>query len=296
MAEEKIDVSNMTLSDVTQKASEKAQAYGEKAEALNSANQKVEEAKQAASEAINDIWNQNSSSTPEEKLKKIEETNKLLEEAEKEAEEAQKELEQSAEEAQKAQEELKAKKDEMEAKRPTDETYVVYTAQIKCMKNKEKDYGMRSSILVLPETHGIFVRGIPQMTVLDNLAEKNIINFGGCCSKENPSTVETAKEIAKQATEEAKKDRNLGEKLVDGFMGFISDVKKAFTGEEDDSVDESLIEICYGECTPILIPGVAWTREKEKVSLNGEAPLLRRCELHCLYGGTIILETSGQPE
>lgn len=296
MAEEKIDVSNMKLSDVTQKASEKAQVHKEKIEASKRADQKLKEAKQAASEAFNDVSNQDFSFIREEKLKKIGETSKLLKEAEKEAEEAQKELEQSAEEAQKAEEELKAKKEEIEAKRPTDKTYVVYTAQIKCMKNKEKDYGMRSSMLVLPETHGIFVRGIPQMTALDNLAEINIINFGGCCSKENPSTVEKAKEIAKQATEEAKKDRNLGEELVDGFMGFISDVKKAFTGEEDDSVDESLIEVCYGKCTPILIPGVAWTREKEKVSLNGEAPLLRRCELHCLYGGIIILETSGQPE
>lgn len=296
MAEEKIDVSNMKLSDVTQKASEKAQAHEEKRVASERANQKLKEAKQAASEAFNDVSNQDFSCIREEKLKKIGETNKLLKEAEKEAEEAQKELEQIAEEAQKAQEELKAKKEEIEAKRPTDTTYVVYTAQIKCIKNKEKDYGMRSSILVLPETHGIFARGIPQMTVLDNLAEINIINFGGCCSKENPYTVEKAKEIAKQATEEAKNDRNWIEVGVDGFMGFISDVKKAFTGEEDDSVDESLIEICYGKCIPILISGVAWTREKERVSLNGEAPLLRRCELHCLYGGTIILETSGQPE
>ena len=291
MAEEKIDVSNLKLSDATQRAGETIQAYYEKAEALENANQKVEEAKKAMGEVVTDIITKDGASE-----EKIEKAKKALEEAEKEAQKAQEELEQSAEEAQKAQEELQAKKEEMEAQRPTDETYVVYTAQMKCMKNKEKDYGMRSSVLVLPQTHGIFVRGIPQMNVFDNLAEQNIINFGGCCSKENPSTVETAKEVAKQATEEAKKDRNLGEKLVDGFMGFVSKVKSVFTGEEDDSVDESLIEMCYGKCTPILVPGVAWTREKEKVSLNGEPPLLRRCELHCLYGGTIILETSGQPE
>ena len=272
MAEEKIDVSNLKLSDATQRAGETVQAYYEKAEALENANQKVEEAKKAMGEVVADIITKDGASEEE-----IEKAKQALEEAEKEAQKAQEELEQSAEEAQKAQEELQAKKEEIEAQRPTDETYVVYTAQMKCMKNKEKDYGMRSSILVLPQTHGIFVRGIPQMTVFDNLAEQNIINFGGCCSKE-------------------KKDRNLGEKLVDGFMGFVSKVKSVFTGEEDDSVDESLIEMCYGKCTPILVPGVAWTREKEKVSLNGEPPLLRRCELHCLYGGTIILETSGQPE
>lgn len=58
------------------------------------------------------------------------------------------------------------------------DTYVVHTAMIRC------SMGMRETYLVLDDTHGVFLRQQPQMTVDDSVGEVNVRCFGGCYSME----------------------------------------------------------------------------------------------------------------
>ena len=53
------------------------------------------------------------------------------------------------------------------------DTYVVHTAMIRC------SMGMRETYLVLDDTHGVFLRQQPQMTVDDSVGEVNVRCFGG---------------------------------------------------------------------------------------------------------------------
>lgn len=280
MGETTIDVSNAKLSDLSDTANACYGDYENKMVAKESADQKVADAQAALDKATSDLYYCDPGAPiPEDKLDAAKEAKEAVESAKEGAAQAEGDLEKAAEDAQAAADQLEAKKKEMEAARPTDMSYVVYTAQTSCK------FGMRPSVIVLPETHGIFVRGIPQMTVKDTIPELNIINFGGCNSVENPSTIAAAKAASEAAKIKAKEDRTFGEKIIDKFMG-----------DGGDEVDDSLIGQCYGECTPMLCVGTSWSKEKEKVSLNGEAPLQRRGELVCNFGGTIILETNGQPE
>mgnify|MGYP000211155743 CR=1 FL=1 len=76
------------------------------------------------------------------------------------------------------------------------DTYVVHTAMIRC------SMGMRETYLVLDDTHGVFLRQQPQMTVDDSVGEVNVRCFGGCYSMENPSTKAEADRIQKAVEEE----------------------------------------------------------------------------------------------
>lgn len=75
------------------------------------------------------------------------------------------------------------------------DTYVVHTAMIRC------SMGMRETYLVLDDTHGVFLRQQPQMTVDDSVGEVNVRCFGGCYSMENPSTKAEADRIQKAVEE-----------------------------------------------------------------------------------------------
>lgn len=72
------------------------------------------------------------------------------------------------------------KKQELRDSRVNDTAYVVHCARIEC------PFGMRESYLALDATHGVLTHQIPQMTVKDMILNTNIINFGGCHSRENP--------------------------------------------------------------------------------------------------------------
>ena len=48
------------------------------------------------------------------------------------------------------------------------DTYVVHTAMIRC------SMGMRETYLVLDDTHGVFLRQQPQMTVDDSVGEVRV--------------------------------------------------------------------------------------------------------------------------
>ena len=56
------------------------------------------------------------------------------------------------------------------------DTYVVHTALMRC------SMGMRETYLVLEDTHGVFLRQQPQMTVEDCIGGVHVRCFGGCYS------------------------------------------------------------------------------------------------------------------
>ena len=63
------------------------------------------------------------------------------------------------------------------------DTYVVHTALMRC------SMGMRETYLVLEDTHGVFLRQQPQMTVEDCIGGVHVRCFGGCYSMENPDAL-----------------------------------------------------------------------------------------------------------
>lgn len=172
---------------------------------------------------------------------------------------------------------LDAYKAKQEFLRPFDKTYVVHWAEIKCSCGLKDN---RPSFLKLEESHGIFVKKIPQLHIMDQKVLENIIVFPGCKSLKNPSVKEAAEAAAKQALVETKRTKT--------WFGFGK--------EREVDVDESLMEECVGECNPIILTSTEWTQGKEKVEINGHAPLLRRSTLLCQHGGIITIDTSGQPE
>lgn len=154
-----------------------------------------------------------------------------------------------------------------------DDTYIVHCAQTTC------DFGMRPSMLVLNRSHGVFLKGMAQVAIQDCKAE-NIICFGGCMSPENPSTIEAAKEIAKEVAEETQID----------FEDQVADI---FTQESEDGKKTMA---CFGECTPEIV-SVEWDKEKEDVYVEpGKKALLGAATLTCKYGGIIRIVSTGQPE
>lgn len=154
-----------------------------------------------------------------------------------------------------------------------DDTYIVHCAQTAC------DYGMRNSMLVLEDSHGVFLKGQAQITIRDCKPE-NIICFGGCMSPENPSTIEAAKEIARDVAEET--DMNFEDQVTDVFM--------------QESEDGKQFMACYGECIPEIV-SIEWDKEKEDVYVEpGKKALIGEATLTCKYGGIIKIITTGQPE
>ena len=222
----------------------------------------------------------------DESFQKKEAAQKAMEEAQAEAQAAEQAMEEAAAAAHAAAVAVEKKKDELRADRDNDMTYVVHCARIECSK------GMRESYLVLGPTHGVKTRQIPQMTIKDILPFINVINFGGCFSMENPS-VKAAAEAAVMAAQKTIEDKH-NEK---GCIGrFFDNVVDWFVGDHEMSVDESLMQQCVGECLSSFPGNAKWEKGHEKVTINGEPVLLRRCSLTCNYGGCITILVSGQPE
>lgn len=222
----------------------------------------------------------------DESFQKKEAAQKAMEAAKAEAQAAEKAMEEAAAEAQAAAEAVENKKEELRRDRDNDTTYVVHCARIECSK------GMRESCLVLGPTHGVKTRQIPQMTIKDILPEVNVINFGGCFSTENPS-VKAAAEAAVEAAQKTIEDKHNQKGCIGRFLDNVVDW---FVGDHEMSVDESLMQQCVGECLAGFPENPKWEKGHEKVTVNGEPVLLRRCSLTCNYGGCITILVSGQPE
>lgn len=219
--------------------------------------------------------------------------------------EANQNLETATANAQAAAEAVEAKKQELRENRKNDTTYVVHCARIEC------PFGMRESYLALGPTHGVLTHQIPQMTVKDMILDQNIINFGGCHSRENP---DVQAEIAKtNEIIEGKKDwrdKVVGyftkewKKRVAVFKTGIS-IGKKLLGIKDKPKTEEEIEAekqqemwsdFVGECNAGFPADGEWLEGHEKVFINGEAVLLRKCSIMCNYGGCVTILFSGQPE
>ena len=154
------------------------------------------------------------------------------------------------------------------------DSYIVHCAQTLCTM------GIRSSYVVLGESHGVFLKQYAQLTIKDIEAYKNIIPFGGCISPENPDTVAEAEKIC--AKVEAETQINYGDCAAE-----------VLTVEREDGTE---VMACAGKCTPI-IAAVEWDKEKEDVFVDkGKKALYGKATLICKYGGIITIETTGQPE
>ena len=203
--------------------------------------------------------------------------------------------------AQAAAEAVEAKKQELRDSRVNDTAYVVHCARIEC------PFGMRESYLALDATHGVLTHQIPQMTVKDMILNTNIINFGGCHSRENP---DVQAEIEKtNAIIESKKDwrddvvgyftKKWNERVTIIKAG-IGLAKKLLGMKKKEKTEEEKLEEMssdfVGECKAQFPADGEWLEGHEKVFINGEPLLLRRCSIMCSYGGCVTILLSGQPE
>ena len=270
------NMSDVSLSDVENTANDAYKAYSDAGSALTSAQEKTSAAEKAYKDAMNQYMFQDGSP---ENYKKMKEAQEALDAAKKEQKAAEKSMKAAAEEAQAAAEAVEQKKDELRRTRHRDTTYVVHCARVECT------HGMRESYLALGETHGVKTRQIPQMIIKDTVLDTNIINFGGCKSKENPTLKAAAEEAARKANEEIEKKK-----------GFLDSVIDFFCGNRKIEVTDSLLEQCMGECKACFPADAEWRRGHRKVFINGEPVLLRRCSVRCIYGGLVTILLSGQPE
>lgn len=273
----------ISLSGLEQMQGEANKKFTESYDAAQKASEKAAAAEEAFYKAAQDYTFGDMS---DESFQKKEAAQKAMEAAQKEAERAQDAMEKAMQDASDAEKAVNDKKDELRRERDNDTTYVVHCARIECTK------GMRESYLVLGPTHGVKTRQIPQMTIKDILPEVNVINFGGCFSTENPS-VKAAAEAAVMAAQKTIEDKHNQKGCVGRFLDNVVDW---FVGDHEMSVDESLMQQCVGECLAGFSKNPKWEKGHEKVTVNGEPVLLRRCSLTCNYGGCITILVSGQPE
>lgn len=189
----------------------------------------------------------------------------------------------AAKKAQDAADDVEKKKEELRANREEDVSYVVNRAKIEC------PFGLRTSYLTMNEAQGVYTRQIPQMTVCDTVLDENIINFGGCRSKENPSLLEAAEAAVEAAKKQIEDEGGWLDKFTDFVVGL-------FVKDQEMDVTDSLLEQCVGECKACFDANARWESGHEKVYVNGEQVLLRRCSLTCNYGGQVTILLSGQPE
>jgi hypothetical protein len=152
--------------------------------------------------------------------------------------------------------------------------YVVHGAEIKC------SFGLRTSNVVVPLSHGVFIHSIAQLTIYDYKPMVNILPFGGCTSPENPSVqaAAAAMSVAMQAKPK----------------GFIEKVISFFCKPKDNAQDDSFVSQCAGVCTPIIV--TPWQNGKDIVEIDGKPALLASSCVSCLYKGEITFTTDGQSE
>ena len=189
----------------------------------------------------------------------------------------------AAQKAQDAIDDVEEKKEELREQREEDISYVVNCAKI------EGPFGLRDSYLTMNETHGVYTRQIPQTTICDTVLDENIINFGGCRSRENPSLLAAAEAAVEAAKKQIEDEGGWFDKFTDFVVGL-------FVKDQEIDVTDSLLEQCIGECKACFDTNARWESGHEKVYVNGEQVLLRRCSLTCNYGGQVTILLSGQPE
>lgn len=270
---------DVSLAELENAANEAYVACSDAEDAAKAAEEKTAAAQQAYDDAVNRTMFGDGSP---EGFAKVQEAQQALGEAIAAQKAAEESLEAAKTASQEAAEAVEEKKDELRQSRDRDTAYVVHCARVEC------SCGMRESYLALGPSHGVKTRQIPQMVTCDAVLDTNIINFGGCRSKENPSLVAAAEEAARRANEEIR------EKIEQ--KGIFNRIVDAFCGDGQIEVSDSLLEQCVGECRDCFPAGAEWRMGHTKVSINGKPVLLRRCSARCIYGGLVTILLSGQPE
>ena len=268
------------LTDLESRMYDAYETYIDCDNTLAAAQKKAEETEAAYRDAAVKYSDRYDYTNMEAKEQNFRETLAAMKEAQAELETAQKNFDEAAEAAQAAEDKVNEKKEELRSSRDADTDYVVHTARIEC------SCAVRDSYLALAATHGVYTRLIPQMTVKDTLAFTNLISFGNCTCMENPSVQEAAQAAVDAAQQEIEANKGMGDKIVDFFV----------KPEKPTASMESMAGQVLGECLMEFPAGAVWLKGRDGVTINDEAPLLRRCELTCKYGGQITILLSGQPE
>lgn len=252
-----------------------------KAEAAQAANDKSVAADAAFNKALNEMFiaSDNHSMADDAVMGAYNEALKAKNSAKGELDTAVKELNGATNAANAAQENLETKKEELRKEARTDTSFVVHTARAEC------NYGTENTFLALDFDHGVITKGFPQMLVSDNGIGKNIFEFYGCKSSKNPEVAKAADAAAEGARKQIEESEDFRDKIMNVIFG-----------KEEIEVTDSVIEKVIGKCICELPKNVVWDKGQENMEINGIKPILRRCKLKCIYGGTIIVLLSGQPE
>lgn len=201
--------------------------------------------------------------------------------ASKEEKEA-KAVEEAAKKAAEVATRIAAEKEAAERRATLDKSYILHTALVTCDKAYTNEE-INPSYIVLTESHGEFVHGLPLLTVNDSVADKHVLNFGICRSPKNPEVQKAAREILDKVQEESKS-------WTDKLLGIFVDTDNKDVCDSE----ESLAAYCAAPCHPEFY--TSWIDGKKDVLVDGVPTLLGRCTLCCKYGGTIEIQTSGQYE
>lgn len=270
-----------TLRDYEMACQTAAQEQYAKAMAAQAAQEKSAAANAAYNTAFNEMVNACDyySAADEAVTKAYHEALKAKESAKNEFDTAVQEFEAAAEAANEAAEKLEAKKEELRKAARTDTSFVVHTARVEC------NYGTENTFLALALDHGVTTKGFPQMLVSDHGVGENIFKFYGCTSIDNPEVQKAAEAAVENARKQVEESEDFRDKIMNAIFG-----------KEEIEVTESVREKVIGKCICKLPANVDWEKGQENMEINGIKPMLRRCKLKCIYGGTIIVLLSGQPE
>lgn len=292
------------LRDLTEVRDKAYKDFYEAQETIRAIDERLEDLKRERSRAVMAVeldrfmsGQGKTASCDEEKENEKKAAVQALEEALAAKEKAEADMQAAASIAQAAEAAVEKKKQELRDDREKDAVYVVHRAQIEC------PYGMRESYLALEYTHGVLTRKTPQMTVKDILLNKNIINFGGCYSKENPMVQEAIERVTAAANEQIDEMKDwrddvigFAKKVTGFFMSpFIPKNAPDRQKTEEELAQERMSE-CVGECIAEFPADAEWIEGQEKVLINGEPVLLRKCSIMCNYKGCITILDPGQPE
>jgi hypothetical protein len=166
-----------------------------------------------------------------------------------------------------------------------DITYVVHGAKIKCTK------GDRWARLILPKSHGVFLKGKAQMHKQDYVPIVNVQPMG-ICSASIPTDEEDIEDIDEEA-ESGGFFQAAGDAIAATWRSFTG----LFRGDDDEEDDDDL-DVDLSSAGSICKPEIVrpWIYTNEKVFVDTEEALLSCSVLTCLNGGKITILDDGQNE
>ncbi len=146
-------------------------------------------------------------------------------------------------------------------------SYVVHGAYTIC------EYGSRPARLIVPMSHGVYLREKAQLNKMDCLPGKNVMSMGVCSAGYSSICAEQ---------ENAKNEK----KSFSG--GFMKSGEKQKAKEAQINRATSSVTICT------YMPLTAWLETKEDVFVDGKEALLNTSYLICRKGGKVTILDDGQ--